>query len=162
MPVGEADYSKLNNVTIIIVAPFDLFGEGLFKYTFQMSCREVPGLDLHDGATRIFLNTQGVSLDGVSQELIDLLHFIEHSDAETAAMSSSSKIHRIHEKIEAIKHSDEVGVRFMNAWEEKIYERQEAKREKTLEIASKMKTMGLTMEQIKEATGLDESEIAEL
>ena len=29
-------------------------GEGKYKYTFHMSCDEIPGLKLHDGATRIF------------------------------------------------------------------------------------------------------------
>ena len=37
-----------------------------------------------------------------------------------------------------------------------------AKREKTKEIAQKMKAIGLTLEQIKEITGLSEEQIEEL
>lgn len=37
----------------IIIAPFDLFGRGLYQYTFQMTCAET-GQPLEDGATRIF------------------------------------------------------------------------------------------------------------
>ena len=37
----------------IIIAPFDLFGEGLYQYTFQMNCNET-GQPLNDGAIRIF------------------------------------------------------------------------------------------------------------
>ena len=70
---GE-DYSKLKEAYIIMIMPFDLFGEGKYKYTFHMTCDEVPGLKLRDGATRIFLNTHGTNADGVSEELIQLLH----------------------------------------------------------------------------------------
>ena len=34
----------------IIIAPFDLFGRGLYQYTFQMTCAET-GQPLEDGAT---------------------------------------------------------------------------------------------------------------
>ena len=42
---GE-DYSKLKEAYIIMIMPFDLFGEGKYKYTFHMTCDEVPGLKL--------------------------------------------------------------------------------------------------------------------
>ena len=51
---GE-DYSQLKDAYVIMIMPFDLFGEGKYKYTFHMRCDEIPGLKLHDGATRIFL-----------------------------------------------------------------------------------------------------------
>ena len=158
LEIGETDYNKLNNVTIIMIAPFDLFGEGKFKYTFKMMCEENPQIALADGATRIFLNTRGTDLAGISSELVELLHFIENTDDETAAESTSEKVHKIHEKVEAIKQSEEVGVRFMNAWEEKQMERLEEKKE----IAKRLKGMGLTKEQIKEATELSEEVIEKL
>lgn len=170
LDVGETDYNKLNNVTVILVAPFDLFGEGLYKYTFRMKCEEKPAITLNDGATRIFLNTRGVNGEGVSEELIELLHFIERTDAETASLSSSSKVHRIHEKIEAIKKNEEVGVRFMNAWEEQCYNKEEGRREGRIEgqkestsrIAKKMKDAGEPVEKIIQFTELTESEIEKL
>ena len=44
---GE-DYNKLKDVYIIMIMPFDLFGEGRYRYTFHMTCDEIPGLNLGD------------------------------------------------------------------------------------------------------------------
>lgn len=163
LEVGEIDYNKLGNVNIIMITSFDLFGKGLYKYTFDMTCEEDPGLKLCDGAKRIFLNTKGTDPEGVSQELIDFLHFMEHSDAETARKSKSSKIQKLHEKIDSIKKSEEVGIRYMNSWEEKVMERQEGKeegrKESQLEIARKMKSDGLPIEMISKYVDLTEEGI---
>lgn len=158
LEIGETDYNKLNNVTVIMIAPFDLFGEGKFKYTFKMMCEENSQIALEDGATRIFLNTRGTDSAGISSELVELLHFIENTDDETAAESTSEKVHKIHEKVEAIKNSEEVGVRFMNAWEEKQMERKEEKKE----IAKRMKEAGEPIGKIIQFTELTEKEIEEL
>ncbi|MDY4922244.1 MAG: hypothetical protein SO117_04305, partial [Frisingicoccus sp.] len=56
---GERDFRKLNDVYVIFIAPFDLFGQEKYMYTFRMTCDEVPGLELKDGGVRIFLNTHG-------------------------------------------------------------------------------------------------------
>lgn len=159
LEVGEIDYNKLGNVNIIMITSFDLFGKGLYKYTFDMTCEEDPGLKLCDGAKRIFLNTKGTDPEGVSQELIDFLHFMEHSDAETARKSKSSKIQKLHEKIDSIKKSEEVGIRYMNSWEEKVMERQEGRKESQMEIARKMKSDGLPIEMISKYVELTEEEI---
>lgn len=47
----------------------------------------------------------------------------------------------------------------MNAWEEEVLARQEAMREKQLEIAKKMKLEGLTIGMISKITELTEEEI---
>ena len=76
---------------VIMIMPFDLFGEGKYKYTFHMSCDEIPGLKLHDGATRIFLNTHGTDDEGVSEDLIQLLRYFEQTTEENAAAKSQPK-----------------------------------------------------------------------
>ena len=76
---GEVDFGRMNNVYTIMIAPFDLFGKGLYRYTFRMRCDEDPGIALDDGAARIFLNTRGKDPSGVSEELIELLRYIEHT-----------------------------------------------------------------------------------
>ena len=186
LPPGTASYKPLNDVYVIIITPFDLFGKGLYKYTFNMGCQEAPGIRLEDGATRIFLNTRGKNPEGVNDELIDLLKYFEHSTGDTARNSSSRRIARLHEKISDIKASEEIGVKFMNAWEEKLLDRQdgyeEGKRkglaegeEKGLEtgrkkgqsqgsreIAVKMKAKGMNLEEIAELTGLKVSEVEKL
>ena len=124
---GEIDFNMLNKVYVIIIMPFDLFGQGLYRYTFQMQCGEAPEIELGDGAVRIFLNTHGTNPEGVSQELIDLLYYMEHTDQKTSAGCTSIKIRDMQERIEAIKSSEEVGVRYMQEWEERELDKREAR-----------------------------------
>ena len=170
-----------------MIMPFDLFGKGKYKYTFHMSCDEIPGLKLHDGATRIFLNTRGTDAEGVSEELIQLLRYFEQTTEENAAGSHSRKIENLQKRVEEIKKNEEVGIRYMNAFEEKMWERREgemigekrgkkigerigeergrkegvAQGEKTKqrEIARRMVEKNLDFVLIKEMTGLTEQEL---
>ncbi len=34
------ELNLLNEVLIVMITPFDLFGYGLYRYTFQMKCRD--------------------------------------------------------------------------------------------------------------------------
>ena len=126
---GEVGFQRLNPVYIILICPFDLFGYGLYRYTFQMQCKEVPGLSLQDGAVRIFLNTRGQHAEGVPQELIELLRYMEHTTEEVSASCTSERIHNIQKRIHAIKSSEKIGVKYMQAWEEKILEQEKAREE---------------------------------
>ena len=56
-------YRYLNDTYIIFICPFDLYGMGLHKYTFEGRCKEAPDLKIGDGATRIFLNAKGTRND---------------------------------------------------------------------------------------------------
>lgn len=67
---GEDDFNNLNNVYLIIISPFDLFGAGKYCYTFENICREDRSIALGDGAVRMFLNTNGTNSSEVSPELI--------------------------------------------------------------------------------------------
>ena len=91
-----------------------------------MKCEEVPELQLDDGATRIFLNTHGKHPELVSEELIELLKYIEVSTDETAEHCSSEKVQELHRKICQLKANKQMEAKFMQAWEEKVLERQEA------------------------------------
>ena len=150
----------------------------------------MPGMELEDGATRIFLNTRGTNPEGVSEGLIELLEYFEHSTAETASRAGSERIARLHEKISDIKASEEIGVKFMNAWEEKLLDRQDgyeeglkdgkeegllAGRKEGLkeglaagekkghrEIAARMKAKGMDLTEIAELTGLEISQLEKL
>ncbi len=129
LPPGEVDFGKMNDVFIILIMPFDLFGKGLYRYTFRMKCEEAVDVSLMDGATRIFLNTRGTNAQGVSRELVEMLRYFEETTDERAQASGSKTIRWMHEKVRSIKSSEEVGIKFMNAWEEKILDRQEARAE---------------------------------
>ena len=56
---GTRNFNELNDVCVIMIMPFDLFGLDKYFYTFVPSCKEEKTLELEDGATRIFLNTRG-------------------------------------------------------------------------------------------------------
>ena len=147
-----------------------------------MSCDEIPGLKLHDGATRIFLNTHGTDEEGVSEELIQLLRYFEQTTEENAAGSHSRKIEKLQMRVEEIKQNEEVGIRYMNAFEEKMWERREGemigekrgkkigerigeergKKSEQREIARKMVEMKMALDIISKATGLTEQELKAL
>ena len=78
LPPGEIDFNRMPPAQLITIAPFDLFGHGLYRYSFCMKCREVDGLWMEDGAVRTFLNTRGKDATGVSPELVELLHYFEY------------------------------------------------------------------------------------
>ena len=120
---GEADFNRLSDLYIILIAPFDLFGKGLCRYTFRMRCDESRDLELGDGAVRIFLNTRGTDREGISGELAELLEYIEHTNEKRRV--KSPRIEKLKNNVEKIKQSGEVSVRYMQAWEEKIYDRME-------------------------------------
>ena len=131
-----------------------------------MSCDEIPGLKLHDGATRIFLNTHGTDAEGVSEELIQLLRYFEKTTGENAAGSHSRKIEKLQKRVEEIKRNEEVGIRYMNAFEEKMWERREGEmigeKRGRQEIARRMVEMNMALDIISKATGLTEQELKAL
>lgn len=122
---GVPNYNLLNDTYIILITTFDMFGCQRYQYTFVAECLEVPGLWLDDGATRIFLNTRGKNDDEVPKELVDFLHYLEDTTDERAEASGSKHIRKIHERVRKVKQSEEVGVKYMRAWEEKYYEHEE-------------------------------------
>ena len=167
---GAADYNQLNDSYIIMILTFDLFGEGNYKYTFLPQCQESPNTILQDGTTRIFLNTRGHNKENVSQELIDFLHYIENSTEETAAAINSKRIHRIHERVCRVRTNEQVGVRYMQAWEERIYDREDGREMgrkeqdiiKTISLIKKNMARGLSLKDIADFLDEDISEVQKI
>ena len=126
---GIPDYSALNPSYIIMIAPFDLFGYGRYVYTFRAACQEEPGCILQDGATRINLNTRGKNDSETSPELVGFLHYLENTTDETAVHTESERMARIRQRVRKVKLSEQIGVKYMQAWEERYYDRLEAKEE---------------------------------
>ena len=91
LEAGEADFNRLSDLYIILIAPFDLFGKGLCRYTFRMRCDESRDLELGDGAVRIFLNTRGTDREGISGELAELLEYIEHTNEKRRVKRMKNK-----------------------------------------------------------------------
>lgn len=126
LPPGSIDFNALNTVIIIMIMPFDLFGYELYQYTFRMKCEEISELELEDGATRIFLNSHGKHPEFVNPELIELLEYMEKSTDNVSKKCESKRIHQMHERITKLKSSKEMEIKYMQKWEEKEIERQEA------------------------------------
>ena len=126
---GVPNYNLLNPSFLILITTFDLFGYGRYRYTFTPQCQEEASLRLDDGATRIFLNTKGTNDSEESPELIHFLHYLENTTDEEALRSGSERIQRIHEKVKRARFSEEVGLKYMQAWEERYYDKQEAREE---------------------------------
>ena len=106
--------------------------------------------------------------------MIQLLHYFERTTGEIAADSHSEKIEKLQKRVEQVKMSEEVGIRFMNAFEEKMMERREGREEGERigekrgekrgrqEIARRMVEKNLDLVLIKEMTGLTEQELEAL
>jgi len=166
---GEINFNNIKNTTIIMIMPFDLFGLGKYVYTFEEVCREYPELSLNDGAKRIFINTHGKNTEDVSPEFVALMKFIEYNKGEEIINQSSPNLDRIMNRVSQVKANEEVGVKYMQRWEEEAIIRHEGLeeglekgRERTtiLNIKNLMKNMKLTAEQAMEALGIDKSEFS--
>ena len=126
---GSKDFNLLNDTCFILIAPFDLFGRGMYRYTFEGVCRECPDLKIEDGAIRIFINTQGANRQDFSQEFLDFMEYITATTDEAADQTKSSRIKLIHEYVKKIRCSEKMGVKYMQLWEEKEYIREDAREE---------------------------------
>ena len=106
--------------------------------------------------TIIFFNTRGKNDNEVSKELVDFLHYLEDTTDERAAASGSERIKKIHERVRKVKLSEEIGVKYMQAWEEKYYAREEGREEgkaegallTRIELIQKKIKKGKTLERI--------------
>ena len=122
---GSKDFNLLNDSCLILVAPFDIFERGLYRYTFATFCKECPDLKLEDGATRVFINTRGKNKWVFSQEFLDFMEYLTNTTDEVAEKTESCRIKRIHEQVKRIRLSEKMGVKYMQLWEEKAYIREE-------------------------------------
>ncbi len=126
---GCVDFNELNDVYLIMIAPFDLFGLDRCVYTFRMKCDDVPDLSLGDGAVRMFLNTRGKKREGISQELLEFLDYMEHTNSVPSSALSSPRLERIRQRVETVKSNEVSEVKYMQLWEEKVMDRLEAREE---------------------------------
>jgi len=76
-----ADYYSLPGSYIIFICPFDVFGKGRHKYTFQNLCVEDATISLHDDTTKIFL-CAGSKMADVSPKISAFLDYVAGHDTE--------------------------------------------------------------------------------
>lgn len=91
-----------NKNLVIFICPFDLFGDGRYRYTFENICRENKTLLLGDGTAKIFLNTEGTVDDpGVGDGLKAFLHYVG------GGTPNDSFVRKLEEAVEAAKKNRE-------------------------------------------------------
>ena len=139
--------NKLPRSFVIFICTFDPFGDGLYRYTYENTCRE-NGRFLADGATTVFLNTRGKSAAGVSQALIDFLCFVE-SSWYGDSVGEDQLLQKLCNRIRYLKRSRRMEERYMlfgelldkERREGREEGRKEGKAESEAELLSLMKAM---------------------
>ncbi|MDE6712614.1 MAG: hypothetical protein K2K20_02655 [Lachnospiraceae bacterium] len=120
-----AGYDDLKNVVIIMIMPYDPFGQNRMVYTIKNKCVELPKMEYDDGASTLFLYTKGT--EGIpSAAMEQLLHYMENSTYENAVNEELRKIHRM---VETVKRDPEVGGMRIQILEENYELKQEVTRQ---------------------------------
>ena len=65
----------------------------------------------------------------MNPELIELLHYIEHTTEVVSQGCKSRRIKDMQKRITKIKSSEKVGLKYMQAWEEKVLGENQAREE---------------------------------
>lgn len=106
------NFNELRECYVIFLCTFDPFNMGLYRYTFENSCRET-GQPLEDGTKKIFLNTKGKNDQDEPAALREFLHYVENSTEEFAISCDSPTVKLLHKKITVLKQSREWERRYM-------------------------------------------------
>ncbi|MBD5550809.1 MAG: Rpn family recombination-promoting nuclease/putative transposase [Lachnospiraceae bacterium] len=145
---GSKDFNLLNESCFILIAPFDVFGRGLYRYTFEGVCRECQDLKLEDGAVRIFINTKGRNREDFSREFLDFMEYIGKTTDETAERAAGNRIKKIHERVRSVRKSEKAGVKYMQRWEELAYAREDGDLQRVVSLVCKKIKKNKTLEEI--------------
>ena len=108
MSSGEDDFSILPNLYVITITDFDPFGENYMMYTVQNHCLEVPSMKYEDGVQFVYFYTRGQK--GGSQELQELLRYLQNSTEQNVRNETIRKIHGF---VNQVKVSPEVKQEYM-------------------------------------------------
>ena len=159
---GEQSYNALNDTYIIMIMPFDLFGKGRYQYTIKAFCEEDKEIQIQDGATRIFLNTHGKNKEEIRPELIEFLNYVEKTNELQEETFRSEKVTKIQRAEQQIKSNEQIGVKYMQKWEEIAEARAEGREEYTLELIQKKQAKGKDLTQIADELEMTEEEVQKI
>ena len=112
-------YDHLKRVAVILVMPYDPFGYDHMVYTICNQCKEIPDMPYDDGAITLFLYTRGTK-GNPSEELKNLLHYMEETTFQNAC---STALKDIHAMVERVKQDREVSKDYMKTveWKQQLY-----------------------------------------
>ena len=164
-------YKALNNSVIIFVCLFDPIGNNRAIYTFENICRENKSILLQDGTKKVILNAKAFN-ETDNQELQGFLQYVKTGKVTTEYTG------RIEQMVQTIKHNELARKEYhilpailMDAMDEGLERGKslglaegEARgsRQKALETAKNLLHLGLSRENIAQATGLTKAEVEAL
>ena len=170
LPTGHP-YKDLKDSYVIFICREDIFGKGLYKYSFENTCLELEGLKLNDGAYKIVFNTQGTKGE-VCKSSLAFLNLVEGISSDDPLVK---KIEAAAEKIKADEMWREAYMQSLLRDQDKFdsgfdsgfcsgfdsgVEQGESRKE--IQIAVKMIKRGDSTKEIIEITDLPEQEIEKL
>ncbi|MBQ8558372.1 MAG: Rpn family recombination-promoting nuclease/putative transposase [Tyzzerella sp.] len=138
-------YEELPDTYVIFICDFDPFHKGKYRYTKQTICKEVPELEMDDGAHTIFLSTKGTNEGEVPEELVKFLKFVGAKPSDSEKDFEDAFIKRLQKSIREVKASREMGARYMTFQEllkdERAAGKAEGKAEEVLEFLQELGTV---------------------
>lgn len=132
---ANAEYKALKRVVILMIMPYDPFGQGHMVYTIKNNCVELPDMPYEDGAKTVFLYTKGKK-GNAPEALRQLLRYFEDTTQENAANETLKEIHQM---VEQVKMDKEVSSNYMwwservQMWKEEGFEEGRAEERKNTE-----------------------------
>ena len=109
-------YKALSRAYVIFVCNFDPFYQKKYRYTIHKRCEETDEA-FDDGASTIFLSTEGENRDEVPKELVTLLEFIKADLPDCEADSEDDYIKRLQTSMRQVKANRKMGERYMTIQE---------------------------------------------
>ncbi len=153
-------YDELPDTYVIFICDFDPAGENLYRYCYEMSCRET-GAALHDGTHTIFLSTKGKDKDAVPQELVSFLEYVGNPAAKEHIKDSF--VRSLDTQISAIKRDREWRNKYMLLELTLAKEREEGRTEgelrKVIDLCCRKLSKGKSAKEIADALECDLSQI---
>lgn len=168
-------YEDLPDSFIIFFCTFDYIGKGLPVYSFKTICTENTNIQLADGITKIIINSKAAE----KEESSALKNFLQYMNGK---VSDDHFIQKIEGRIKEVKMSEEMRREYMlinsferdarnDGWKAGIQEGiqqgiqqgiAQGFADGIMQTAKNLLKIGLSVENIAEATGLSREEIEKL
>lgn len=140
------NYDELKNVVVVMILPYDPFGLDRMVYTVKNKCEEEPGIEYEDGASTLFLYTNGTK--GVPNEALrQLLHYMEES---TSINAVNDDLKEVHEMVEVVKIDPETTISCVRLTEKLNRSKEEGETKKLVSQVCKKMKKNKTVEEIAE------------
>lgn len=95
-------------------------------------------------------------------ELIEFLNYVEKTNELQEETFRSEKVTKIQRAVQQIKSNEQIGVKYMQKWEEIAEARAEGREEYTLELIQKKQAKGKDLTQIADELEMTEEEVQKI